>query len=166
MRTLNPYRAFAIGILLISAILVPAAQAAVVAKGEQSRDQTKAWVIDYLRYLKLDDKASAADIDQLIDLRTKMLSEATSLDDRRATVKDFTTIVLKLWGNNPFQTDQQLTQFANNMGRIMNWLVLDKTAKAAASSATPLGQLGRVEKRGRGPIPMILIADLRMDWDI
>ena len=167
MRTLNSYRVVAIGILLISAVLAPAAQAAGGrGKGDQSRDQTRVWVSDYLRYLKLDDKASAAELDQLTDLRIKMVSQATSLDDRRATVKDFAAIMLKLWGNSPFQSDQQLTQFANNFGRLINWLVLDKTAKAASASTTPLGQLGRVEKRGHGPIPMILIADLRMDWDV
>src|SRR6185503_2209493 len=147
MHKLKTHRALTIGILLISAVLIPATRAAGPGPGEQSRDQTKAWVVDYLRYLKIDDKASAAEVDQLIDLRMKMLSQATSLDDRRATVKDFTTIVLKLWGNNPFQTDQQLTQFASNFGRLMNWLVMDKTAKPAAATATPLGQLGRVEKR-------------------
>jgi len=44
-------------------------------------------------------------------------------------------------------------------------LVNDSGAKAPGGS-TPLGNLGVVEKRGRGPIPMILIADIRTDWSL
>ena len=68
-------------------------------------------------------------------------------------------------GRNPMPSEQAIDSFTKNIGQFVHSLVNDSKARPAAGS-TPLGKLGPVEKRGRGPLPLILIADLRTDWSL
>src|SRR5262249_52253350 len=84
---------------------------------------------------------------------------------RQAALKEFATMLFRVAGTTPMPPEQALENFAKNNGQALHRLVNDSGAKPSRGS-TPLGSLGAVEKRGRGPIPMILIADIRTDWSL
>jgi pimeloyl-ACP methyl ester carboxylesterase len=125
----------------------------------------KAWVADYLRYYKFDSKFSPQESDRLAELRVKIHSPATTLEDRQAALTEFITMLFRAAGTTPMPPEQALANFGRNNGQIVHRLVTDSNSKKVSGS-TPLGQFGGVEKRGRGPVQMILIADIRTDWTI
>lgn len=127
--------------------------------------EAKAWVGDYLRYYKYESKFSAPETDRLAELRVKIHSPVTTLEDRQAALKEFATLLFRAAGTNPPPPEQALANFARNNGQAIHRLVTDPKSKPVTGS-TPLGQPGPVEKRGRGPVPLILIADLRTDWTV
>jgi pimeloyl-ACP methyl ester carboxylesterase len=161
MRTLFfAFRAAASVVLMAGAIMPASAQG-----DDQRLAEAKVQTASYLRYFKYESKFSPKEIDRLAELRVKVHSPSTSLEDRQAALKEFLTMVFRAAGTNPMPPEQALENFAKNNGQAMHRLVNDSGAKAPGGS-TPIGNLGAVEKRGRGPIPMILIADIRTDWSI
>lgn len=160
MRTLfSAFRAAA-------AVVMAGAVISVLAQGDERRlAESKAQTLSYLRYFKFESKFSAKEIDRLAELRLKVHSPSTSLEDRQAALKEFATMLLRAAGTNPMPPEPAFENFAKNFGQSLSKLVNDSGAKPPRGS-TPLGSLGAVEKRGRGPIPMILIADLRTDWSL
>src|SRR5262245_25666419 len=161
MRTLfSVFRAAASVVLMAGAIIPASAQG-----DEQRLAEAKAQTASYLRYFKFESKFSAKDIDRLAELRMKVHSPSTSLEDRQAALKEFVTMLFRAAGTNPMPPEQALENFAKNNGQAVHRLVNDSGAKQPGGS-TPLGNLGAVEKRGRGPVPMILIADIRTDWSL
>jgi pimeloyl-ACP methyl ester carboxylesterase len=161
MRTLlSAFRAAA-AVLLIAGAVIPAS-----AQGDEGRlAEAKAQTVSYLRYFKFESKFSAKEIDRLAELRVKIHSPSTSLADRQAALKEFGIMLFRAAGANPMPPEPAFENFAKNFGQSLHQLVNDSGAKTPGGS-TPLGNLGAVEKRGRGPIPMILIADLRTDWSL
>jgi pimeloyl-ACP methyl ester carboxylesterase len=161
MRTfLSAFRAAASVVLMAGAIIPASAQG-----DDQRLAEAKAQTASYLRYFKFESKFSAKEIDRLAELRVKVHSPSTSLEDRQAALKEFATMLFRAAGTNPMPPEQALENFAKNNGQSLHRLVNDSGAKPSRGS-TPLGNLGAVEKRGRGPIPMILIADMRTDWSL
>src|SRR5262249_35539798 len=161
MRTLfSTFRAAAAVVLMAGAIIPASAQG-----DEQRLAEAKTQTASYLRYFKFDSKFSAKEIDRLAELRVKVHSPSTSLEDRQAALKEFVTMIFRAAGTNPMPPEQALENFAKNNGQALHRLVNDSGAKPPGGS-TPLGNLGAVEKRGRGPIPMILIAEIRTDWSL
>ncbi|HKQ79638.1 MAG TPA: DUF2911 domain-containing protein [Blastocatellia bacterium] len=161
MRTLHSALRAAAAIVLMACAIIPAS-----AQGDEQRlAEAKSQTGAYLRYFKFESKFSAKEIDRLAELRVKVHSPSTSLEDRQAAVKEFLTMLFRAAGTNPMPPEQALENFARNNGQAVHRLVSDTGAKAPGGS-TPLGNLGAVEKRGRGPIPLILIADLRTDWSL
>jgi pimeloyl-ACP methyl ester carboxylesterase len=161
MRTfLSVFRASASVVLMAGAIIPASAQG-----DDQRLAEAKVQTASYLRYFKYESKFSPKEIDRLAELRVKIHSPSTSLEDRQAALKEFLTMLFRAAGTNPMPPEQALENFAKNTGQATHRLVNDSGAKAPGGS-TPLGNLGAVEKRGRGPIPMILIADIRTDWSI
>jgi len=161
MRTLfSTFRAAAAVVLMAGAIIPASAQG-----DEQRLAEAKTQTASYLRYFKFESKFSAKEVDRLAELRVKVHSPSTSLEDRQAALKEFVTMIFRAAGTNPMPPEQALENFAKNNGQSLHRLVNDSGAKAAVGS-TPLGNLGPVEKRGRGPIPMILIAEIRTDWSL
>jgi pimeloyl-ACP methyl ester carboxylesterase len=160
MRTLfSAFRAAA-------AVVMAGAVISVLAQGdERGLAESKAQTLSYLRYFKFESKFSAKEIDRLAELRLKVHSPSTSLEDRQAALKEFATMLFRAAGTNPMPPEPAFENFAKNFGQSLSKLVNDPGAKPPRGS-TPLGNLGAVEKRGRGPIPMILIADLRTDWSL
>jgi pimeloyl-ACP methyl ester carboxylesterase len=157
---LSAFRAAAAVALIAGAIIPASAQS-----DEQRLAEAKAQIGSYLRYFKFESKFSPKEADRLAELRVKVHSPSTSLEDRQAALKEFVTIVFRAAGTNPMPPEQAVENFARNNGQALHRLVSDSGAKPVAGS-TPLGNLGAVEKRGRGPIPMILIADIRTDWSL
>lgn len=139
----------------------------IIAFAQQTADigQAKAWVADYLRYYKFDSKFSAQETDRLAELRVKVHSPATSLEDRQAALTEFITMLFRAAGTSPMPPEQALANFGRTNGQVVHRLLNDSNSKRV-TGATPLGQLGGVEKRGRGPVPMILITDIRTDWTL
>jgi pimeloyl-ACP methyl ester carboxylesterase len=161
MRTFLSVFCAAASIVLMAGAIIPAS-----AQGDDQRlAEAKVQTASYLRYFKYESKFSPKEIDRLAELRVKVHSPSTSLEDRQAALKEFLTMVFRAAGTNPAPPEQALENFAKNTGQATHRLVNDSGAKAPGGS-TPLGNLGAVEKRGRGPIPMILIADIRTDWSI
>ena len=161
MRTFpSAFRAAASVVLMAGAIILASAQG-----DDQRLAEAKVQTASYLRYFKYESKFSPKEIDRLAELRVKVHSPSTSLEDRQAALKEFLTMLFRAAGTNPMPPEQALENFAKNNGQAAHRLVNDSGAKAPGGS-TPLGNLGAVEKRGRGPIPMILIADIRTDWSI
>ncbi len=154
-------RAIAILILAVAASSV-FAQASEQAK----RAETKAWVNDYLRYFHFESKFQPPELEQFVDLKLKLDAPATSLEDRQKALTDLATILYRAAGANPMPPEAAFVNLGRTNGQIIHKLLTDPASKPPSSATTPLGQLGHVEKRGRGPLPMILIADLRTDWTI
>jgi len=161
MRTLFSVFRAATAVVLMAGAVIPAS-----AQGDEQRlAEAKAQTASYLRYFKFESKFSAKEIDRLAELRAKVHSPSTSLEDRQAALKEFVTMLFRAAGTNPMPPEQALENFAKNNGQAAHRLVNDSGAKQPGGS-TPLGSLGAVEKRGRGPIPMIMIADIRTDWSL
>jgi pimeloyl-ACP methyl ester carboxylesterase len=161
MRTLLSVFRAAAAVLLMAGAVMPAS-----AQGDEQRlAEAKAQAVSYLRYFKFESKFSAKEIDRLAELRAKVHSRSTSLEDRQAAFKEFATMLFRAAGTNPMPPERALENFAKNRGESLHRLVNDSSAKMPGGS-TPLGNLGAVEKRGRGPIPLILIADMRTDWSL
>jgi pimeloyl-ACP methyl ester carboxylesterase len=139
----------------------------IVTFAQQTTDiqQAKAWVADYLRYYKFDSKFSSHEADRLAELRVKVHSPAKTLEDRQAALTEFITMLFRAAGTTPQPPAQALANFGRTNGQVVHKLVTDPNSKPISGS-TPLGQLGGVEKRGRGPVPLILIADIRSDWSL
>jgi pimeloyl-ACP methyl ester carboxylesterase len=161
MRTLlSAFRAAAAVLLMVAAVIPASAQ------GDERRlAEAKAQTVSYLRYFKFESKFSAKEIDRLAELRVKVHSPSTSLTDRQGALKEVAMMLFRAAGMNPMPPEQAFENFAKNSAPSLHQLVNDSGAKPPGGS-TPLGNLGAVEKRGRGPIPMILIADIRTDWSL
>ena len=161
MRTFLSAIRVAASVVLMAGAIIPAS-----AQGDDQRlAEAKAQTASYLRYFKYESKLAPKEIDRLAELRVKVHSPSTSLEDRQAALKEFLTMLFRAAGTNPMPPEQALENFAKNTGQATHRLVNDSGSKTPGGS-TPLGNLGAVEKRGRGPIPMILIADIRTDWSI
>jgi pimeloyl-ACP methyl ester carboxylesterase len=161
MRTLlSAFRAAAAVVLIAGAVILAIAQG-----DEQRLAEAKTQMGGYLRYFKFESKFSAKEVERLAELRVKLHSPSTSLEDRRAALKEFAMMLFRAAGTNPMPPEQAFENFAKNFGQALHQLVNDSGAKTPVGS-TPLGNLGAVEKRGRGPIPLILIADIRTDWSL
>jgi pimeloyl-ACP methyl ester carboxylesterase len=157
---LSAFRAAA-AVLLMAGAVIPAS-----AQGDEQRlAEAKAQTVSYLRYFKFESKFSPKEIDRLAELRVKVHSPSTSLADRQSALKEFAMMLFRAAGTNPMPPERAFENFAKNFGQTLHQLINDSGAKPPEGS-TPLGNLGAVEKRGRGPIPMILIADLRTDWSL
>ncbi|HEY7183940.1 MAG TPA: hypothetical protein VIC84_21085, partial [Blastocatellia bacterium] len=150
----------------VAVVLTAGAVVSVLAQGDEQRlAEAKAQTLGYLRYFKFESKFSPKEIDRLAELRVKIHSPSTSLEDRQGALKEFAMMLFRAAGTNPMPPEPAFENFAKNFGQSLSQLVNDSGAKTPAGS-TPLGNLGAVEKRGRGPIPMILIADVRTDWSL
>lgn len=153
---------------LTCAVIV--ATATVASFAQQSADakslaDAKVWVEQYARYFKYESKFSAQDKDRLAELRVKVHSPATSLEDRQTAVAEFVTLIFRVAGTDPPIPAAALTNFGRNTGATVHRLVTGANSKPVEGN-TPLGQLGRVEKHGRGPVPLILLADIRTDGSL
>ena len=91
MRTLfSVFRAAASVVLMAGAIMPASAQG-----DDQRLAEAKAQNASYLRYFKFESKFSAKEIDRLAELRAKVHSPSTSLEDRQAALKEFVTMLFR-----------------------------------------------------------------------
>ena len=132
----------------------------------QANNNVKAWVKEFLRDYKLDAQATPQDIDQIASLKVKAESLTATLTERQAVYKELIPILYRLGGITRVATEQELTQIAQSVAQATQRTLPTCEVKPISSATTPPGQLGHVEKSGRGPIPMILIPDLFADWTL
>jgi pimeloyl-ACP methyl ester carboxylesterase len=156
----STFRAAAAVVIMAVAVISAFSQS-----DEQRLAEAKAQTLSYLRYFKFESKFSATETDRLAELRVKVHSPSTSLEDRQAALKEFVMMLFRAAGTKPMPPEMAVENFAKNFAPSLHRLVNDSGAKSPGGT-TPLGNLGAVEKRGRGPIPMILIADIKTDWSL
>src|SRR5262249_42570003 len=149
----------------IAALIITIAVTAFAQNAPETRDAAKAWADEYVRFFKFESKLTPKDLDRLVELRMKLYAPTSTLEDRQAAMAEFGKMLFTLAGTAPAPPDAFYTRFGETQGKLFHQLITDPNAKRV-DKTTPLGQLGQVEKRGRGPIPMILIADVRTDWTI
>jgi pimeloyl-ACP methyl ester carboxylesterase len=126
--------------------------------------QMKTWAQNYLRHFKLDAKATPQDIEQLAGLRLKISAPALSVQERQAAYTEAAALIYRLLGKTPTVLDSYRP--ASIFTRTAHGLLTSGAYQAASQKTAAPGQLGHVEKRGRGPVPMLLIADAVSDWTI
>ncbi len=130
------------------------------------RAQAKQWVDDYLRYYQFEAQVTPAEVEQLVEWRLKINSPATGMEERQAAHKGVIQMVFRLANPKLSLPEQVVTRMAQAHAQVTQRNLSDPTAQLVTSAPTPLGQLGPVEKRGRGPVPLILIAPTNTDWTI
>lgn len=113
----------------------------------------RALLEDELAYLGVQDKVSAADLDALTRLKVKADTITATSEERKNAYQELLTKMAQLTGAPP--------GFESRMAR---------TAQAALGlsqgSVILPGEFAQVEKRGTGPVPMILIPDFGLDWSV
>ena len=85
---------------LVCALLLTVAGSAGLA---QDLAEAKAWVEQYAKYFHYESKFSAEDKTRLAELRVKVHSPATSLEDRQAALTDFAKLLFRAAGTTPAQ---------------------------------------------------------------
>src|SRR5262249_3432161 len=106
------------------------------------------------------------EVERLTDLQEKLRSAATSLTDRQAGYRELLQILYRLLGTTPIPPEQAVNAAAQNFPQTPHTQLTNGPLKLAGAATPPPGQPGHVEKLGRGPIPMILLADVGEDWTL
>lgn len=132
----------------------------------QNNNEAKSQVNEFLRYYKLDTKATPQEVERLIDLQVKLRSPATSVADRQAGYLELLQILYRMLGTTPLPPEQAVNGAARNFAQTAHGQLTSGPYKSPSDATTPSGQPGHVEKLGRGPIPMILLADVGEDWTL
>lgn len=142
-------------LIFLSSIIAPLAQ---------TPEQTA--ITEYLKYYGLAEKATPEDIAKLAEIKQKLNGKkfppdqlSAKRDEIGADIVEIYKIIFKLRGITPIPTDQQLLQAARGNASVSLWQFADCAVTAANNTFTPLGQLGKVEKFGKGKTTLILISD-------
>ncbi len=166
MHSRTTHRWIAGMLLLLIVMLAGLASADAQASGDNTqRAQVTAQINAMLRDLTLDSKAKPQDIEQLTELKLKILSPATSLTDRQAAYKEALLVGARLLGVPPLP-EAVLTAVSQSVGQNAHQVLNDCESRPVSQTPTPAGQAGGVEKRGRGAVPMILLPDVFTDWTL
>ena len=130
----------------------------------QTPEQTT--ITEQLKHYGLAEKATSEDIAKLAEIKLKLNSKkipADQLAQRRDEIAtdlvEIYKIIYKLRGITPVPTDQQFLQAARGNASVGLWQFADCAESSANNLFTPLGQLGKVEKFGKGKTTLILISD-------
>ncbi|MEW6735097.1 MAG: alpha/beta fold hydrolase [Acidobacteriota bacterium] len=125
----------------------------------------KARVAEVLRFYQVADKATPQDIDELVQLEMKIETPSVTMRDRAQAYLEVYRLLYRLNG-----VTSPPSELMNNNLRISTGIIgtflTSGPVKPLGQTTTPWGQLGQVEKRGRGATPMILIAPVGFDWTI
>src|SRR4029434_596867 len=97
MRALFSALSAAAAVLLMAGAVIPIA----AQSDEQRLAEAKAQTASYLRYFKFESKLAPKEIDRLAELRVKVHSPSTSLEDRQAALKEFVTKLFRAARPNP-----------------------------------------------------------------
>lgn len=127
--------------------------------------EVKTRVVTVLRFYQLDGKATQQDVEQLTALQTKAETPATEIRDRYATYLELYRLLYRLHGVTAPPQHIMNNNARSNAG-IFGTYIASGPVKPLGKATTPWGELGQIEKRGRGAIPMILIAPVGFDWTI
>jgi pimeloyl-ACP methyl ester carboxylesterase len=127
--------------------------------------EVKARVVEVLRFYQLDAKATPQEVDQLTELQMKVETPSVAMRDRLQAYLELYRLLYRLNG-----VESPPPDLLNNTARISTGVfgtfITSGPVKPLGQATTPWGQLGHVEKRGRGATPMILIAPAGFDWTV
>lgn len=127
--------------------------------------EVKARVKEVLRRFQLYSKATAQEVEQLAALQIQAETPGIEFRNRATTYLDLYKLLYRLNGvSNPPQ--HLLNVNAQMNAGVLGFFVSSGPVKPLGKTTLPWGQLGHVEKRGRGPLAMILIAPPGTDWTI
>src|SRR5262250_319144 len=96
-------KSIAIFLFLIIAILVVPFTGSFIAfgqppQGNNSREEIRARMVDFLRYVELENSATPADVDKLVELWSKAAQAGLSLEDRSTAFRDLYVQFQKMHG--------------------------------------------------------------------
>lgn len=127
--------------------------------------EVKARVAEVLRFYRLDDKTTPREKDQLAEWLSKIETPNAAVNERLAAGLDLYRLLYRLNGvDAPSSTT--LNDNARSTVGFLGAFVTSGPVKPLEQATTPWKQLAQIEKRGRGAIPMILIAPPGYDWTI
>lgn len=114
-------------------------------------------ITSLMYYLGLEKKADRQDLARLAELKMKTLAADATEEQRQAAYTDLFLMIYRLQGNpEPSEADKAtLINYARAAAGVPAGAT--RGSSGWATSTTPLGKLGHVEKMGSGPIPVILI---------
>lgn len=123
----------------------------------------RAWVGEFVRFYGLESRATPVDIDRLAQLQSALHERSATLEARQNAYVEIFGILYRLLGTDPVPPEPAVRNAAQFYAQTVHNRVTSGEASPVSTATTPRGQLGRVDKAGRGPVPMILIADLGLD---
>lgn len=159
MRTSPNVRKCLCAMALATLISAPRA-AAQSAPPAPSVQESKAWLAKELHYLNLESKLSDAELERLAELHVQSQNTAEK-EKAIAAYKEMWSKIIALYGptgTRPEMLDRSLQGMAT---RLITGSA--PTGELWPAKTTPLGELGKFVKRGRGPVPMILIPPIGYD---
>jgi len=154
----NIRRVFCALLLLHLASAAPAA-----AQSVPTLQEAKAWLSKELRYLNLDTKVNDAELTRLAELRVQSQNIAEK-DQAIAAYKEMWSKIIALYGNTGFPANRLEQNLQFMATRTVN--AGPPAGEPWPAGHTPAGELGKVVKRGRGPVPMILIPPIGFDESV
>ncbi len=127
--------------------------------------EIKTRVTEVLRFYRLDDKATPQDVARLAELELKIETPSVEMRDRLQAYLELYRLLYRLNGveNPPLDS---LNNNARSSAGIFGYYITSGPVKPLGQAVTAWGKLGQVERRGRGKIPMLLIAPAGFDWTI
>jgi pimeloyl-ACP methyl ester carboxylesterase len=152
-------------VLLLTVMAVMVAAQARESAPDSQRPAIKAELTRLLHYLELEGKVATPEFEQLIDLKLNTLVSDATPEQRQAAYKEFFVLLYRMQGNAPPQgeAEAQLAGLAQTAASVPATAPL--SASGWATTTTPPGRFGHVEKLGHGPLPLILIPN-QEDWSV
>ena len=101
------------------------------------RDAVKAEVSQYLHHFKVQDKATQQDIDQIAELRLKILASTTSFTDRQVAFRELLQISYRLRGITQVPSEQIQNQIVQPFAQYTHGLVTNCDSRPVGATTTP-----------------------------
>lgn len=125
----------------------------------------KARVAEVLRFYQVDQKAKSQEVARIAELEMTIETPSITMRDRLQAYLELYRLLYRLNG-----VTSPPPVLLNNNARVSAGLIgtfiTSGPVKPLDRTIMPWGQLGRIEKRGHGAIPMILIAPVGFDWTV
>ena len=126
--------------------------------------EVKARVMEVLRFYGLESKVTPTEANQLAELQMKIETPSITMQDRFTAYLELYRLLYRL--NGVASPSPMMMNSARANTGIIGTFIASGPVKPLGPATTPWGQLGQIEKRGHGSIPMILIAPVGFDWTI
>lgn len=126
--------------------------------------EVKARVAKVLRFYQVADRATPQETEQLAALETKIETPSLAMRDRLQAYLELYRLLYRLHGVAP--PEAVLTANARISTGTFGTFITSGPVKPLGDKTMPWGQLGRIEKRGRGAVPLILLAPVGFDGTV
>jgi pimeloyl-ACP methyl ester carboxylesterase len=153
-------------LLSLAVTLVPPRAARVAsaqsARDEESRETIRERMVKLLGYVGLEKSAAGADVDRMVELWTNAARPGLSADERASAFRDLYVQFKKLQGVDYSGRPQAVAGLAQRAAALFQ-----SGGRLDLRLPEPRGPVSgdyiHVEKLGRGPLPLLLIADAGVD---